>query len=394
MKLLLFLTIITCFGLTQKMYQVNTSFYHVMEFGKYKTGYDDTVIFNSRHTYQQYGYNGPAPLFVQIWHPVSRVLGTKPLTYHEFRKRNFHDSTLSKVYHHLCKKMDSSFISYYLSETIDSFAPLQIGDLTPWDVLKKIKAKTTTSYKAKLPIKNNRPIIIYHHGAQGLSDENYILCEYFASKGYLVLSGNFHLPFESWPYGSIPYEHWENLPYDQSNLHSIIRYAKSISPGQPIYYIGHSWGAQEGWISFHEKGLVDAFVSMETTIEFKTDTVEIKNKWQKVYETINNRQNTFQLPILAFACTKENKPFEFFKGKGNPLLCVSSKEEIDHDGYTSAIFLRYFAIQNELQPDLKELQNQLNNYLRHLDLIAHFLKSCAEKKKFESKKFLKHFFIN
>ena len=57
--------------------------------------------------------------------------------------------------------------------------------------------------------------------------------------------------------------------------------AESLTRSNKLFYIGHSWGAQAGWYTLHEKNLADAFVSLETTIEFKTDTNELNHHFNQ-----------------------------------------------------------------------------------------------------------------
>jgi pimeloyl-ACP methyl ester carboxylesterase len=70
--------------------------------------------------------------------------------------------------------------------------------------------------------------------------------------------------------------------------HAAIR--TNLANGNKVFYIGHSWGAQEGWCTLHEPGLADAFISLETTMEWKTDTAEVRDKWPHVLDAITTAQ--------------------------------------------------------------------------------------------------------
>jgi hypothetical protein len=66
---------------------------------------------------------------------------------------------------------------------------------------------------------------------------------------------------------------------------------------------------------------------METTIEFKTDSVQIKEMWPYVYDALKTKRNKFSIPILLFAATEEDKPFEFFEGVSNKEMIHASYKE-------------------------------------------------------------------
>ena len=117
----------------------------------------------------------------------------------------------------------------------------------------------------KLELDTNFPVIVYHHGNQGPSDENYLMAEYFASRGYIFVSANFELPFANHSFG---YREGNIKKPNTSTPKKLIEFAKSISSSEQLFYVGHSYGAQVGFCILHEEGLADAFVSMETTMEF------------------------------------------------------------------------------------------------------------------------------
>ena len=43
--------------------------------GPHIVGYQDTVLYNLAVQYDQYGYSGPAPLFISTWFPTERIGG-------------------------------------------------------------------------------------------------------------------------------------------------------------------------------------------------------------------------------------------------------------------------------------------------------------------------------
>ena len=118
----------------------------------------------------------------------------------------------------------------------------------------------------------------------------------------------------------------------------MLRFARQLSNGNKVFYIGHSWGAQEGWCTLHEPGLVDAFVSLETTMEWKTDTAEVRDKWPDMLEAITT--HSYPMPILMVADSEGEPPFPLFKGVRGDLRYLDPKQPFGHESYTSAYLMR------------------------------------------------------
>ena len=102
-SIILILFIYSCESVPQN------SFYEEVELGKYKVGYFDTLAYDMEQQYNQFGYEGPAPIFIQVWHPLKKSSPQRYLTYKDFKKRKLPES-LDKVYTKLCGQMNESFM--------------------------------------------------------------------------------------------------------------------------------------------------------------------------------------------------------------------------------------------------------------------------------------------
>ncbi|HAT64809.1 MAG TPA: hypothetical protein DCS66_09425, partial [Flavobacteriaceae bacterium] len=125
------------------------SFYELIELGTFKVGYFDSIIYNEDENYQQYGYVGAAPLFVQIWHPIQESLPLEYLSYGDFRKREVPEE-LQEVYDNLARGIDNSFISYNISEQFETYEPLNYNGYTYEQVLDTLKKTRTKSIRHPL----------------------------------------------------------------------------------------------------------------------------------------------------------------------------------------------------------------------------------------------------
>ncbi|HRT53151.1 MAG TPA: hypothetical protein P5291_03660, partial [Flavobacteriales bacterium] len=89
----------------------------------YRIGFGDTLLFNDRLHYAAFGYDGPAPLFAQLWFPLIEDPATAPLSQAQLRQRTL-KGPLRRVYDELLLRMDSAFIAYDLRDPWDGEGPI------------------------------------------------------------------------------------------------------------------------------------------------------------------------------------------------------------------------------------------------------------------------------
>ncbi len=367
--------------------------------GPYGIGFCDTVVFNNQirfdflpkngSSYTQYNYQGPTPLFVQIWHPIQTT--ERPyLNFDAFRKREL-SSPLQSVYAPLISKMDSFFVQYNIIEDFVNYDSIGYGGLSYYQVLDTLLQQPTKSQYKRIAGLSNYPVIVYHHGGQGLSDENYIMAEYFASNGYIVVSSNFHLPFEDKMYG------YEGIEFDDTALpKTVINFAKTLTSNNALYFIGHSAGAQVGFKFLFNDNVVKAFVSLETTMEGRpVDYLLSEDGWPELAHTIQDHQLDYTLPILMLANTQTAAPFPLFDALENaPITQVSQKKVFGHESYTSGYLMRYLHRHQFSQPDTTIMANQLYLYQEQLQLIHSFFNGIEKEQTMDLQAFQDDFFIN
>jgi len=358
-------------------------FYDQLKFENYNIGYSSSIIYDSSQTYSQFDYTGPVPILLSIWHPVRNHISGNPLTYGELF-HNSRNSTLSKVFDYLEMQIDTAFTNnYFESYEVKGYYDIRktasdFGEYTPWEVLTFIKQLQTTSKRAKLDLSHNFPIVVYHHGAQGSAYENFLLAEYLASKGFIVISANYTLPIEGKMYG------YELESFDDTSMPiAVLNYAKNISNGNHVYYIGYSMGAQVGFRTLHEPELADGFVSLETTTEFWVKK-KFKKGFKALFKVVNKNLENYEIPILAVANTgKQLHPFSLYDEiQNSPMFHASTLEYFDHGSYTTDYHLRYMINDRVPQKDKENCISQLNLYLEHIKLIETYLNSLENKQPF------------
>ena len=336
----------------------------------------DTLIFNDSIRYTAFGHTGSAPLFVQAWFPLDGTiaspegrLGPSTLRFHDLRTPRL-PPALKPVYQQSVLRMDSAFIDYCVRYPFDGDKPIDYAPYTEAQVKDSLFALPTHAHRSTMPRSTQLPVIVYHHGSQGMSDENAWMAEWFAENGFVFLSCNWHWPVEGAMYGT-PIQ-WET---DRSSIRTMLHFARRLNGGNKVFYIGHSWGAQEGWCTLHEPGLADGFVSLETTMEWKTDTAEGRDKWPRVLQAITT--NTYTLPILMVADTDSLPPFPMFRGVRGKVRYLDPKEPFGHESYTSAYLLRRAGEGRFALPDREAMDAQFDLHAAMLKELLAFLQEHA-----------------
>ncbi|HMQ76028.1 MAG TPA: hypothetical protein PKE21_08860 [Flavobacteriales bacterium] len=344
--------------------------------GPLPIGFADTLLFNDSLHYNAFGYDGPAPLFVQAWFPLEGTLAEpvgrldpEHLRFQDLRKPTL-PVALQPVHRELLLRMDSAFIEYCLRYPFDGDEPIDYAPFSEQQVKDSLLALGTQAFRAALPLTASLPVIVYHHGSQGLCDENVWMAEHFAEHGYIFLSCNFHWPLHGAMYGT-PLV-WEP---DRGSIRTMLRFARRLANGNKVFYIGHSWGAQEGWCTLYEPGLADAFISLETTMEWKTDSVEVRDKWPQVLEAITTQR--YPMPVLMVADTEGEPPFPMFRGVQGDVRYLDPKEPFGHESYTSAYLMRLAGEGRFALPDREAMQRQFDVHAALLDELLAFLQQRA-----------------
>lgn len=355
----------------------------------YFVGYTDTTLFTTEN-YQFGNYDGPAPLFVQVWHPIRYKPTSRPLTFGQLHNEQL-SGPLAQVYQQLESYSDSAFIEYNLLYTIDTEEEIGYDGHTPADLLEEAKLIPACAYRSKLTGEGKFPVVLYHHGSQSTSDDNYRMAEYFASRGYIFIAANFHLPLEGRSYGSIP---WESSYFDTTAVSTLMQFANTLAGEQPVFAIGHSWGAQVLWHYLKDNSTVEGFISLETTLEFKADTLKVKEYWPELYQTLLSGKGHYHMPVLLMAAMENDQPFPWFEGCSDHQMYCSPKTTFHHDSYTSTFFSRYFMREHLPQPDEAELERQYLLYQQQLEIAFQFMEATRKHRSWRTTKFRSHFYLS
>lgn len=365
----LFLSFFISIGLHTAFAQSNIQ-YENLDFGNYSVGFTDSLIIQDEIPYQYKSYSGGTPILLKIWHPLKKKPNTAVLKFEDFHKSKNLDPKFAELESDLIEKFDAFYENNILRQDYIHFDEINYPLLGSAVLLSYIKNTKSLSHEAELKGNQNFPIIIYHHGSRGTAFDNHVMAEYLASHGYIVIAGNFNLPYENKPYGFT-----KNDPYDTRLSQSVIDFAQNLDGQSKIGFIGHSWGGQIGFSLLANQKKVSAFVSMETTLELWSRK-QVKTKWPRLCSNIMDNYSNYNLPILMFANSGEETPisFDFFKPIQSPqLIFASFKKEFVHESYASYYSSRLIYRELFTQADAIEFKDQVKYYGDHLKLIRSFM---------------------
>lgn len=353
------------------------SVYDYVKLGKHRVGVMDTIIFDSNYNYEQAGYSGKKPYFIKIWHPIQKkpkdgYLKVEDLfEYKQYEKLKDVQDSLELIY-------KRHFIQDYLVENLADGTENSYGKYSLENVFDLIGKIETRSISTPVKGKSDLPVVIYYNGSQGHPFENFLLAEYFASRGYIFVTASFELQFGNLSFGMLPYERYHSGEYEES-LKTIAQFAQSITSSPNIFFVGHSIGAQMGLRTFGQDSAIKGMVSLETTIEFKSDHEKIKEMWPEVYKKIMTDQVNYPFPILFCAATGESKPFNFLENVKSPQITYASTvTEFEHNAYLSLFYLRFFLDDSVEQSDKEIIKKRLPVYVKHLEVIYNFIDGIVQ----------------
>lgn len=328
-------------------------------------GFADSILVDTSQTYRFGNYQGGRPLPVLAWFP-SKLAGTTQLTFGELLLGAYvheeHAWQLQQGEAILSCWADNGFVHAQSGDQVTNLSEIQASQ-------QMLMRLSTAASQQQWPQAGDFRVIIYHHGSRGFAAENHVLAEKWAAAGFLVLAADFHLPQAERHYGLV-----EGIDSSLASLRMLYAFARQLSGDQNIFLAGHSWGAQQAWRFLAEDDPnIAGFISLETTLEYKTDGAEIADKWPFLYESLVVGAKKVKVPVLAVASQRNGMGFPFFKDKSVGWQTqVVVVPDFSHEAFTSLLFLRLHVSK---QPDDEALRAQLEVYNALGEYLMHFLKS-------------------
>lgn len=196
------------------------------------------------------------PIQILIWYPAkprdndSKILLEEYLDL-EIREENFADPLEDKK-----KKNLKEWASFFVSQGGPDFNPDKI-----------IRAQTTATKNAEI-VNGFFPLIVYGAGAEGSAFENFILCEYLASHGYIVAASP-SVGMYSHKLRISPID-LEAQTRDMELLIDFMHDFPSVDLNK-LAAMGWSWGGLAGMLLQMRNPNVDAVLSLDGSIALHED---------------------------------------------------------------------------------------------------------------------------
>jgi hypothetical protein len=251
-----FLIIFNC---PKSISQTADEYYSKLKKGVYEVGFKSVCVFDTTRNYDlNCGEQGQPttnkelgrPILLNIWYPAEKTAGSAPMLLKDFFDFPVIDGT-TIFFKKLKEYQFQNSKVYAVNQNLSKYDIIKEGDtsLAGRD-LKRAKIfenyinSGTMSFKNAQEIGGNFPLIIYHQGLGGTVDENYVLLEYLASNGFIVINSAFQVGDGSgyndgWFVGVGDYEQ------TFADYNFIINYCQNnkISKNKEVFLSGHSFGA-------------------------------------------------------------------------------------------------------------------------------------------------------
>jgi len=350
-----------------------------LEYGKYNIGYKVFHTYDySRSYFPKYDYYGKRtnyklgrPIQVSIWYPTLDNDISKKMKYRKYLEYTSSEIDFSKNNSKDRKKLITKIVQSTRDKNRIAF--------------EELLNETINVYLEAKEIKNNFPVILYAPPKNTSAFDNSIICEYLASKGYLVLS-----TLAKGEYTELQGESVKSVHVQAEDLAFLLNFSKKISKSDKIGTIGFSRGGIANIIFAMKNKNIDATVSLDGSILSQGWLNDIEKS-----EYYNPKDfNSNILFITKNLRDPKLNPSTFYDS-----IKFSDKTFIrfDHDkhGYFSSFNLMYELLIDKKRT-LLEKDNIYKFYAEMTEYVGEFLEENIKKEKVfkeHETKLFKHNFI-
>lgn len=343
--------------------------------GNYHTGYQDTIFFNESQSYSFRDYEGNKPHFVGIWFPLEEEPGSGKMVLQDYFEPDKAVELIS-LRDSLAEMNRTSLINYGLKNRLDHWEDREMDDNLQ-SLLDAMLKTTVNAYSSSEYPANKSPVVVYHHGMGGSLEENFVLFEFLASYGFVVISSNYH-----WPDQGI------GMDEIQNDLKAVVDFAYHLPYADPeqIYFLGHSWGTQVGLV-LNQQGdhPIKTFFLLDTTLE-QMPLDRVGMYYPELDSVFRNHSNDFRTKTYVITSPKAFKEkdklvwepdpaFEAFKLINTDQFdFLLTRDVLSHSAFVSMGVLRGVYLDEFNQDDSVSMVSQYSTYLELNAEILELLK--------------------
>jgi hypothetical protein len=321
-----------------------------LKYGDYAIGMIDTIAFKANEIYNYKSYNGDKPFLIKLWYPANKRSAGKEIRFIDLFTTT--DTSLVDLY----KTLNSADLDYIMQYGIlrnigrgENPNRSTKEDSMYFDLM---QMKTMTERNIPMAI-GQFPVALYHHGYEGWGHDNYLLAEYLASHGIVVLTSNFE-----WPGIDSQFNEGNQ---DITFLVDFINKLQFVDSTR-IHAIGHSWGAQAflHYDKLNRKPFKSIF-SIHTTMEHH-EIESIPSTWPEVYTVLTDTNRKITQSYIFAPEKPSNNFWAFRKPSTNNFTFINALQPITHEGFISLENFRYFLKDDYKLPDDSLLIKQFETY--------------------------------
>jgi len=227
-----------------------------LEYGSYRAGFHHYETTDNTRTYKRiFDWNNQTisrPISVSVWYPST---GSQPLIEPMTIVNYLEILKAEEEWEHLPNEQILNWFSY--QNTAENRVHLN----------KPAKAVLDAQ-----PAPGRFPIIIYAPGQEGSSIENFALCEYLASHGYLVISSSSR-GADARSFRGTPEK---NMEAQARDIEFLIKEAMTLENGDShnIATMGHSFGGLSNILAQMRNSNIKAVVSLDGSIRYNYATLQ------------------------------------------------------------------------------------------------------------------------
>lgn len=275
----------------------------------------------------------PRPVMIAVWYPALRSAAA-PMRYREYFAVAPATGPLVAFGTRLAEATRSIASEEITGDDVGTMPP---ADSTGWARLLETR---TMAVRNAVPTPGRHPVLLYHPGLGGSYEDNSVLFEYLASRGYIVISSPFPDPDGS----SIVVS--GDIPGSFADLSFLTAFARSLpnADADRIGVMGHSYGA---WVSFAWAASTDAPVRALITLDsgFEYDSLSEGPELMQLH--MKQHRTAVRAATLRVASIERTPHFEYL----DPNLTFVPRYEAAITSLKHNDYLTHGAIGPDLLPE-------------------------------------------
>lgn len=308
------LTLILLFAISSSVYGQDYSSWGKLKSGKYKVGFRTIKTYDSSRTYKPDEGIKYRPLLIHVWYP-STSTGQEFLKYKSYvLLETLRENFTNKNADEYCKQTMYGYIDY---------GKKVMGNL---DVsMDEVLSSLTASLNDAEPAKGKFPLIIYAPSLGKSSIQNNIVCEYFASHGYIVAS-----VASAGENSQVMTSDEKGVIAQVQDIEYVVNYLKNIEnlKFSNIGTFGFSWGGFSNIIHQMRNDYVKAVASWDGSIEY--------HGYEIAKSMVDFKPEKLKVPFIFFSNKNEDwTDFSFYKLVTNRKKYLYRLKQLEHAEFTS-----------------------------------------------------------